>query len=168
MATFTGTIKLVADCLLNSGLDIGTGKHQVNSTYSNVFTNGTGANQANEMFTDQRTIAASGSEDLDLAGSLTDAFGTSIVFTSIKAVIISAASANTNDVVVGGAASNTFDGWFNDSSDKLNIKPGGMFCITNPEANGYAVTAGTGDLLTIANSSSGTSVTYDIIIIGEI
>ena len=34
------------------------------------------------------------------------------------------------------------------------------------DSAGYAVTATTADLLHVANSSSGTSVTYDVIVIG--
>jgi len=43
-----------------------------------------------------------------------------------------------------------------------------MFAVYDPSAGGYAVTNSTGDILQIANSSSGTSVTYDIIVIGEV
>lgn len=168
MATFKGNVKVIVDSLLSSSLDIGTGKHAVVYEDDTAFTNGTGANQANEMFTDQRTISASSSEDLDLAGSLTNAFGDTITFTSVKAIIIKAAAGNTNDVEVGAASSNDFSTFFGDSSDKLVLKPGSVFCITNPNATGYAVTASTGDLLKIANSSSGSTVTYDIIIIGEV
>lgn len=39
------------------------------------FTDGTTANKADLVWADTRTIAASGSEDLDLAGELTTAFG---------------------------------------------------------------------------------------------
>ena len=38
--------------------------------------------------------------------------------------------------------------------------------ITAPSAAGYAVAAGSTDVLRVANSSSGTTVTYDITIIG--
>ena len=52
------------------------------------------------------------------------------------------------------------------ASDGLDVKPGGCFLWLAPDATGVAVTAGTGDLINIANSSSGTSVTYDVVIIG--
>lgn len=168
MATFKGNVKVIVDSLLSSSLDIGTGRHAVLYEDDTAFTNGTGANQANEMFTDQRTIAASSNEELDLAGSLTNAFGDTITFTSVKAIIVKAAAGNTNDVQVGGAASNGFASFLGDASDIVVLKPGSVFCITNPNATGYAVTASTGDLLKIANSSSGSTVTYDIIIIGEV
>lgn len=166
--TLTSTLKVVIDATLSKALDIGTGTQKVNTTYTTSLTNGTGANQANQMFTDTRTISASSSEDLDLSGVLASSFGTTLVFTSIKAIIVSAASANTNDVVIGGAAANDFSTFFGASTDTIIVVPGGTFALINPEANGYAVTAGSADLLKIANSSSGTSVVYDIIIIGEV
>jgi len=43
-----------------------------------------------------------------------------------------------------------------------------MFCVVAPNATGYALTATTADLLQITNSSSGTGVTYDIIIVGTV
>ena len=36
----------------------------------------------------------------------------------------------------------------------------------NPDATAYAVTAGSADILQVANSSSGSTVTYDVIIVG--
>ena len=42
----------------------------------------------------------------------------------------------------------------------------GKFIWVAPDATGIAVTASTGDLITVTNSSSGTAVTYDVVIIG--
>ncbi len=50
--------------------------------------------------------------------------------------------------------------------DTVKVKPGGAIALVAPDATGYAVTAGTADQLKVANSAGGTSVTYDIIIIG--
>jgi hypothetical protein len=49
-------------------------------------------------------------ENLDLSGVLANALGATLAFTAIKAILIVADSANTNNVVVGGAASNGFVG----------------------------------------------------------
>jgi hypothetical protein len=129
--------------------------------------NGTGADQANNVFSDERTIAASGTDNLDLAGVLGNALGATLTFTAIKAIMIVADEGNTNDVVVGGAASNTFAGPFADATDKVSIGPGDVFLITRRSAAGLGVTGATGDILKIANSGAGTPVTYKIIIIGE-
>jgi hypothetical protein len=126
---------------------------------------GTGTNQADLMFTDERTLAASGTENLDVAGVLADPLGGTLTFVTIKVVRICALSTNTNNVVVGGAASNTLLGIFADASDKINVKPGGCFVWVAPGV-GAAVTASTGDILLVANSAGGTGVTYRVTIIG--
>lgn len=127
--------------------------------------NGTGANLADQMFHDQRTLAASASEDLDLAGVLASPFGATLTFVELRAVLITAASANTNNVRVTRPASNGVP-LFLAASDGLDVPPGGAFLWTCPADGKVTVTAGTGDLLTVANSSSGSSVTYDVVIIG--
>lgn len=140
-----------------------------NMVFSRTFaiTDGVGINKAESIFRDQRTLTASATEDIDLAGVLTDAFGATISFTKVKAIMIYAATANTNNVQVGGAASNGFINWVSSPTDVIEVPPNSLFFLMNPTAAGYAVTAGTGDLLKITNGGGGTSVTYDIIIIGE-
>jgi hypothetical protein len=133
--------------------------------YQQDFADGTGDDQAKSRWTDQRTIAASGTDDLDLAGSLLDDYGNVITFTNVKVIMVRAADANTNDVVVGGAAANQFFTFLNAATDKIKIKPGGILVLVAPNT-GYAVTAATGDILRIANGGAGTSVTYDIEIVG--
>lgn len=119
MATFNGTIGTTIDALLESGLDIGSGRHSINSTYNNAFTSGTGANQANEVWSDTRTVALSTSDDIDLYGGLTDAFGTTLNFTGIKAIFIRAASANGDNLSIGGDATAPFDTIFNAATDEV-------------------------------------------------
>ena len=129
------------------------------------FAPGTGAGKADLVFADRRTLAASATENLDLAGALTDPVGGAAVFGHVKAIYITAKLANTNSVVVGGAASNFFVGPFGGTTPTFTLPPGGALLLTHPGA-GWTVTASTGDLLKIANSSSGTSVQYDVVIIG--
>jgi hypothetical protein len=137
-----------------------------------VMENGTGASQANVVWTDQRTIAASSSETLDFKGSLTNALGEAFTPAKIRAIIISAASANTNNVVVGGDAATAIPllscsgAGCATATSTFAIQPNGLWLHTFPAAAGLAVTASTGDILTVANSGSGTSVTYSIIVIG--
>lgn len=126
---------------------------------------GTGAGKADKAFFDTRTLAASATENLDLAGGLSDPFGVTLTFVKVKAILVFAHSGNTNDVVVGGAASNTFTGPFADATDKAVVPPGGFLAFVAPGA-GWTVTASTGDILKIANSAGTTGVDYDIVIIG--
>jgi len=137
----------------------------VNEESTLTYTDGAGAGQANLQWSDERTIAASGSENLDLSGSLTSLLG-SAIFARVKYIKITASANNTNSVNFSRPASNGLAGIFMAASDGVSIPPGGKFEWGDPGATGVAVTASTGDLLTVANSSSGTSVTYRIIIIG--
>jgi hypothetical protein len=127
--------------------------------------NGTGTNQASRLFSDTRTLAASATENLDLAGVLTDPFGNVLTFATVKVMKFCAAAANVNNVVIGGAAVNGFVGPFGAAPHTLAVRPGGCFVWVAPQT-GAAVTPGTGDLLQVANSGAGTSVTYDVIILG--
>ena len=130
------------------------------------FTDGTGANQADLVFTDTRTLEASASEDLDLAGVLADAFGATITMAEVVAVIVSAAQGNTNNVVVGDATAPV--PLFGGTNPTLSVKPGGLFLIMAPDASGqFTVGAGSTDDLKVANSGSGTSVTYTIVVLGR-
>lgn len=137
-------------------------------TAAHAITTGTGANQANALFTDTRALAASGSENLDLASGLTNAFGTTLVIAAVKAIRVRADASNGGNIVVGGAATNAFTGPFGDATDTLSIPAGGQVLLVNPTAGGWAVTAGTGDILKVANSDSGAAASYTIEIIGEV
>lgn len=164
----TSVLNLSLVSTLTNPLDLGTPASLLSYSKSLSLASGTGANQANQIFHDQRTLDASASEDLDLSGSLTNAFGASVVFTKLKAIIIFAAAANTNNVLVGGASATQVASIFSAVNDVLVIRPGGLFVLTAPDLTGMAVAGGTADLLKIANSSSGTAVTYDIVLIGVV
>jgi len=131
-----------------------------------TMTSGTGDHAADLMWSDTRTLTASSTEDLDLAGSLSPHVGTgTLTFARIKLLYVAAAAANTNNVNVIRPASNGVP-LFLAAGDGIPVKPDGKFIWVAPDATGVAVTASTGDLITFTNSSSGTSVTYDVVIIG--
>jgi hypothetical protein len=127
---------------------------------------GAGANQANRVWASRRTLGASANESLDLAATLLDAFGVAITFARVRALIIAPNAANTNNVAVGGAAANGFLGWVGTATDTIVVRPGGLLVLVAPDAVGYVVTPATGDLLKVANSGAGTSVTYEVAIVG--
>src|SRR5262245_62002424 len=101
-----GKIRLLIDTLLNSGLDLSTAQDRVRKSSDQAVSNGTGANQANMVFSDQRTVASASNEDLDLAASLVNAFGATITFTAIKAIILIASAQNTTNLTVTRPSSN--------------------------------------------------------------
>jgi hypothetical protein len=130
------------------------------------FTNGTAASQVDMVFADQRVINASTTEDLDVSGgALTTAFGAAFTLVELKGLMVCAASGNTNNVVLGGDANSV--PFLSTAATTVSIKPGGCFMLADPSAGGIAVTNATGDVIQVANSGAGTTVTYDIIILGS-
>jgi hypothetical protein len=162
----TSGVNVQLDALLTSALDLSTVSSPLTIAQHYPLSSGTGANQADKAWSDTRTLAASGTENLDLAGVLVDAFGATITFVKVKAMLIRAASGNTNDVLVGGHATTAFVNWVSDPTDVVVVKPGGLFLLVAPNAAGYGVTAATGDLLKVTNSAGTTGVTYDVAILG--
>jgi hypothetical protein len=161
------TISLgIATSLTGTATAFSTPSTAASRAYTLALTSGTGADQADKVFWGQRTITASSNDDIDLAGVLTDPYGATMTFVKVKAILIVAAAANTNNVVVGAAAATQFVGPFGANTHTISIGPGDMFLITRRAAAGWAVGAGSTDFLRIANSAGGTSVVYDIFIVG--
>ena len=159
------TAKLILQANLSSALDLASRVSEIAYSRSYVYTSGAGAGQADLVWSDQRTLTASATEDLDLAGVLSDAFGAALTFARIKALIVEAAAGNTNNVQVTRPASNGVP-FLLAAGDGIALRPGACMAWLDPTAAGGVVTAATGDLLTVTNSAGGTSVTYNIIIIG--
>lgn len=85
----------------------------------------------------------------------------------MKAIVVSAAAANANNVVVGNAAATAWAALLG-ATGTVTLRPGAAMAVFAgaADATGYAVGAGATDLLKIANSGAGTGVTYDIVVIG--
>jgi hypothetical protein len=162
------TTKLLVDLDADytSALDLSTTENRLRYVKQFALATGTAAGQADKVWSDTRTLTASASEDLDLTGTLVDAFGATITMARVKGLIVFAAAANTNNVVVGGASSNGWTGPFGAATHTLAVRPGGLLTLFATDATAYGVTAGTGDLLHVANSGAGSSVTYDVVVIG--
>lgn len=163
--SLSADLKLIINAVQTGALDLATQSAQLNQSLTQAYSDGAGANQANLLFSDRRTLDASANEDLDLVGSLTGLLGAAASFARIKAVIIKAASGNTNNVNVSRPASNGVP-LFLAAGDGIALKPGAFFAWVDPTAAGVALTGGSADLLNIANSGGSTEVTYDIIVIG--
>lgn len=163
--SLTATIKSSIAGTQTSALDLGTASYPFSDATAISLDSGTGANQADVLFTDTRTLTASATEDLDVSGALASALGGSAVFARVKAIKVSAAAGNTNNVNVTRPATNGVP-LFLAAGDGIAVRPGGFIEIAAPDATAYAVTAGTGDLITFTNSAGSTPVTYTVTIIG--
>lgn len=166
MAGVVASIELNIRAKQTGAGDLGTPSMLAQVEKTMEFSAGTAAvGQANVLFSDERTLAASANEDLDLAGVLADALGATITAAEVVAVYVEANAANTNDVRVSQPASNGVAGIFLAAGDGLSIGPGDCFLLTRK--NGVGVVAATGDKINIANSAAGTGVTYKILILGR-
>jgi hypothetical protein len=162
--TLTSSVAINVTGNYSIAADLATKACNLLKTYSVNLASGTASGQADMIFHDRRTLIASGTEDLDLSGSLLDPLtGAAMAFVSLKLLLIVAASANTNDVQVTRPA--TGAPIFLAALDGVAVKPNGALLIHAP-GTGYAVTAATGDVITVTNSAAGTSVTYDVVLIG--
>lgn len=167
--TLSTNIRVNVAAKQSSALDLGSADANISKNIAISLASGTAAGQADRMFSDTRTLAASATEDLDLAGSaLTDAFGAALTFVKVKTILIKAADGNTNNVIVGGAATNGFVSWVGGATHTVTVRPGGLLLLSvgAGDLNAYGVTAATGDLLRVGNSGAGTSVSYDIVVVG--
>lgn len=145
---------------------LSTATLRVDRQWSVTLESGTTDNKADLAWESERTLAASATEDLDLAGVLTAALGGgALTFARIKGLQIEADAANTNDVVIGAAGSNPWAALLN-AAGTLTLKPGASVTFGTAKNPGWPVTAGTGDLLKVANSGGGTLVKYRITMVG--
>lgn len=153
---------------LTNPIDLKTGAAPLSYVPLFSFVNGSGANQITQMFTDSRTLASGASENLDLSGVLVNVFNQTLLFTNIRLLSMRSPSTNVNTIRFGPGSSNGWTTAFGDASDRLVLRPGGCIILVAPDPNGYAVTAGTGDILTVTNTNdiAAEAQNYEIILMG--
>lgn len=164
-AAQTSKIQLTIQSTYTNPLDLSTVTSRIAKNYVQNLANGSGANKASKVFADTRTLTTGANEDLDLAGSLTDAFGQTLTFAKVKALAIVAAVANTTTLTVTRPSSNGAP-FLAAAGDGFALKPGGIFLLTDPSSAGIAIAASSADLINVANAA-GASASYDVIVIGE-
>jgi len=120
------------------------------------------------LYHDIRSLAGSSNETFDLYGGLTDNFGATINFTTIRAfaIVNRNAATDTDGILEIGGGSNAWATWLGNSSDTVKVGPGGAILLWNPSAAGYAVTNSTADILKVTNSGT-EAVEYQISLIGD-
>lgn len=128
------------------------------------WTSGTGENQANQWWADQRTLA-SASENLDLVGGLTDEFGNTISFSVIVEILIWNRSATASPAEFLTISGNALAGL--GLGGNSVIWPSGVMLLRAP-LNGFPLADGTQDTLTISSVAAARTITYDIFIIGRV
>lgn len=125
---------------------------------------GTGTSQSDMKYAATRTIAASGNEDLDLAGILIGILGGSaLTFVKLRLALFKAADANPANLTIINKATN-FAPLFNSASSGIILEPGALFMYES-RLSGKAIVAATADLLNVAAGAGG-SHSYDVIFVG--
>ncbi len=162
--TLTAKIPIAFNITNTKDVDLSTVRDFFNDTRGKNFTDGTGANQVDTLFHDNRTLADGANETLDLAdGSLSDAFGDAVAIDELKVVYIKNNSTDANLLI--GAAGATSIALFGDVSDTLSLPPGGEFLFIAPDANGVDITTNA-DLKIEHDGTGSSSLTYDILVAG--
>ena len=134
------------------------------NNYGITFGMGTGSGNVNNGFADQRTLATNTSESLDLSGTALDnIFGVDLALTKLKGLFIWSLSTNTTDLTIGNVTNGIVGPW-SSATMSVVVKPGGFFAWADPLL-GTDITAGTADLLKVANAA-GASNTYNIVALG--
>ncbi|GLI23483.1 hypothetical protein GGQ86_002979 [Xanthobacter flavus] len=131
------------------------------------FADGVTAEKVDRIYMAERTVASASNDDVDLAGVLVDALGVTITAAELVAVLIvnkkKDGTANITNLTIGGSTSGV-PGF---TAAGHVVKPGGVFLLMNPDATGIAtVTASTGDILRVTNSS-GASNTYQLAVLAR-
>ena len=161
----TSSIRLSIEATQSSAGDLGqrTAPHKYDTGLIRLV-DGIGYDQADLVFSDERTLGAS-SEDLDLCGGFTDAFGTAVSPAKIKLVLI----VNKSQTLALTVKPKTSGGWLGmlaDASDILNInKASSQAYAWNGwfAPQGVAIGAGATDQITIGGT---TGQVYQILVIG--
>ena len=135
------------------------------------YTDGSGDNQMQDMIRVEATVSIGEGNEVtyDLAGGVTDAFGNTITFATIKKIMIyNKATSSGEDLRIGGPTTGTtgalITDLFGDITGGINLRAGGVFSLETP-LTGWTVTGGSADVLVISNEGTA-DITYELLIGG--
>lgn len=148
MADYTGThVYGIISSYAPSSEELTKALEQTNNVYKNVYSPGTGDRQCDSFFSDSDSSGSLISYDLD---NLTDRFGTTLTLSRVKALaIINRSSTSGQTVTIAGDFMTTIFG----ASFSFALGAGGIFVVEDPIL-GMAVTADTGDVITLTASTT--------------
>ena len=161
-ATLSTKLNVQLDAILQNLVGVANVQANLSRGQLTVLTSGTGANQADKVYSETKSAAAA--YDVDLAGVLLDAYGVVITFARVKAIVVIADPNNVGNVIVGNAAANAFGAPFGAVTHTVNVRPGGVLAMLAPDVTAWPVTAATADILRFAPSSG--TVVFDFAIVG--
>ncbi len=132
---------------------------------------GIGQGQANLVYNELHLVTAnSPTLDLDLFGSLTDAFGNTLNFLKILAILVQNKNTGNQLLRVGGAgsANDAFNAPFGGDDDGfVDVGSESTILIGGNYKHGFAVIAGNEDVLRFVNVSATEDISFEVTIIGR-
>ena len=129
--------------------------------FSDSLSLGTGLDQGDLVYS-AKAVAISGSATnaLDVSGSLSDVYGTTITAVKMKMFYLKNLSTTAGDTLtIGGDANGML--LMDAAADTITIQPNGFILLWQPSLAGMAVTAATGDIIDILENA-GNANTYDV------
>lgn len=173
--TLSGHLNLDVDVSEAASTELGAASWAYRTNWTNAFTNGSGANQASKVFADTFSLAGSAAVSYDLNGALTGPMGAVVTFSRVYAICIQrtdayVASTQDENLLLGGNFILTkylIPGADTLAAVTIPIGPRGMFAVVFPSPTGVAVTATTGDIITLTNASAADVVAGRTLIIGS-
>lgn len=186
-AALTATAKATIIHSHTNPLDLTTPVDALSKTIANAFTSGTGANKANLVWSDRRSLAAAASETIDLfdlaidgGAAQLDALGLAFANLALKALCIQIVDSSGNAIAtpvageimkIGGEGSAAawqsmfhVSGTLSDTAG-MTIAPAGTLLVIAPSALGQPVADTSNHLLKITNSGAAIMY-YNIWILG--
>ena len=162
VTTLTGKL----DFLYTASVGGTVANYKPSMTFSDTLATGVALDTSDLLYVSAAdALAGSATDNVDVAGSLSDAFGTTLTYVKIKMLYIKNNSTTAgNTITVGGHATAALL-IFGTAAHTHTIGPNGFMLLWEPSLAGKAVTATTGDLLKILNDTAN-NVTYDIAIVG--
>jgi hypothetical protein len=149
-ATVTSKLIVSLTSLLANPVGLAAAQASIDTGLNQPLAAGTGANQCDRVYSESaKSIAAPYSPDL--SGALLDALGNAFILARVRVLLVVADPTNSGDVIVGGNANAFLFGSV--VADTVKVKPGGVMLLHAGNTAGYAVVAGTGDILTFTPSA---------------
>lgn len=137
-----------------------------------AYTYGTGAGKVNAVGFVERTLAASGTDTVDLStggfgsgAGLADVFGTTVTLTKVKYVRVDIVGGTGSGLVVGNAAGNAHQLWHGGDSHTTSITNGGVPFVQG-DAAGKTVDSSNKNVK-IVNGDGANTITYRLTVAGE-
>lgn len=154
--------------------DLGTANWAYSADWLKAFADGSGINQANKVYQAKITLTGSGTSTIDLDSTLTGPLATvsfsRIYLLAIRRTDTPVATTQDENVKIGGdwiLTKYLVPGADTLAAVTLPLRPGGTFFVVAPDATGIAVTASTGDEITLTNASSADTTHIEIVILGS-